>query len=85
MIQLNVCAVADLTRALLPQPAADGRGALGTVTSTVDVVGSRDAVVGHGATPADVVTATRRALERPRAPPSIVAGLGNRLSALAAR
>ncbi|MEU7500982.1 hypothetical protein AB0B52_28530 [Streptomyces griseofuscus] len=84
MIQL-ICAVADLTRALLLQLAADDRGALGTVASTVDVVGTRDTVVGHVATPADVVTATRRAVERPWTPPSIVAGLGNRQSALAAR
>ncbi|MFH8342835.1 SDR family NAD(P)-dependent oxidoreductase [Streptomyces sp. AM6-12] len=134
MIQLNVCAVADLTRAFLPSLAADGRGALVTVASTAayqptpamavygatkafvlslteaiayetrgtglrvlavspgpveteffDVVGTRDAVVGHVATPAAVVTAARRALERPRTPPSVVAGLGNRLSAVAAQ
>ncbi|MYX98244.1 SDR family NAD(P)-dependent oxidoreductase [Streptomyces sp. SID486] len=134
MIQLNVGAVAELTRAFLPQLAADGRGALVTVASTAayqptpamavygatkafvlsltealayetrasglrvlavspgpveteffDVVGTRDAMVGRVAAPADVVDATRRALERRRTPPSVIAGLGNRLSAGAAR
>ncbi|MCS0603605.1 SDR family oxidoreductase [Streptomyces sp. LP11] len=134
MIQLNVGAVADLTRAFLPQLTADGRGALVTVASTAayqptpamavygatkafvlslteaiayetrgsalrvlavspgpvateffDVVGTRDAVVGRVATAAQVVTAARRALERRNTPASIVAGLGNRLSARAAQ
>lgn len=134
MIQLNVAAVADITRAFLPRLAADGRGALVTVASTAayqptpamavygatkafvlsltealayetrnsslrvlavspgpveteffDVVGTRDVAVGRFAAPSDVVTATRRALERRRTPPSIVAGLGNRLSANASR
>ncbi|MET8295347.1 SDR family oxidoreductase [Streptomyces sp. NPDC005180] len=133
MIQLNVVAVAELTRAFLPDLAADGRGALVTVASSAayqptpamavygatktfvlsfteavgyetrtsplrvlavspgpvsteffDVVGSRDAAVGRMATPEQVVTAARRALERDRTPPSIVAGLANRVSALAA-
>lgn len=35
------------------------------------------------ATPEQVVTATRRALERRKTPPSIVAGLGNRISTFA--
>ncbi|MFD5620659.1 SDR family NAD(P)-dependent oxidoreductase [Streptomyces yangpuensis] len=52
-------------------------------TEFFDVVGSRDAAVGRMATPEQVVTATRRALERDRTPPSIVVGLGNRLSATA--
>jgi short-subunit dehydrogenase len=52
-------------------------------TEFFDVVGSRDAAVGRMATPAQVVTAARRALERRSAPPSVVVGLGNRLSALA--
>nr|WP_199239253.1 SDR family oxidoreductase [Streptomyces sp. ICBB 8177] len=134
MIQLNACAVADVSRAFLPQLVADGRGALVTVASTAayqptpamavygatkafalsltealayetrgsglrvlavspgpveteffDVVGTRDAMVGRAATPAAVVTATRRALERRRTPPSVIAGLGNRLSARAAQ
>ncbi|MFI5976051.1 SDR family NAD(P)-dependent oxidoreductase [Streptomyces sp. NPDC051452] len=134
MIQLNVGAVADVTRAFLPQLTAEGRGALVTVASTAayqptpamavygatkafvlsltealayetrgsglrvlavspgpvdteffDVVGTREAMVGNVATPADVVTATRRALEGRRTPPSVVAGLGNRLSARAAQ
>ncbi|MFF4709758.1 SDR family NAD(P)-dependent oxidoreductase [Streptomyces sp. NPDC001288] len=54
-------------------------------TEFFDVVGTRDAVVGNVATPADVVTATRRALEQHRTPPSVIAGLGNRLSARAAQ
>ncbi|KIF04630.1 oxidoreductase, partial [Streptomyces sp. RSD-27] len=49
-----------------------------------DVVGSRDAAVGRVATPEQVVTAARRALERGTTPPSIVAGLANRISAAAA-
>ncbi|MFE8013808.1 SDR family NAD(P)-dependent oxidoreductase [Streptomyces antibioticus] len=134
MIQLNVGAVADVTRAFLPQMAADGRGAVITVASTAayqptpamavygatkafvlsltealsyetrhsglrvlavspgpvdteffDVVGTRDAVVGSIATPSEVVTATRKALEGRRRVPSVVAGFGNRLSAQAAR
>ncbi|MFJ3497629.1 SDR family NAD(P)-dependent oxidoreductase [Streptomyces sp. NPDC086091] len=134
MIQLNITAVADLTRAFLPRLAADGRGALVTVASTAayqptpamavygatkafvlhftealayetrgsglrvltvspgpveteffDVVGTRDAVVGRVSTAVDVVTAARRALERRSTPPSVVAGLGNRLSAAAVR
>ena len=134
MIQLNVGAVSDLSRAFLPDLVADGRGALVTVASTAayqptpamavygatkafvlsltealayenrrsslrvlavspgpvsteffDVVGSRDAMVGRVATPADVVNATRRALERGSTPPSVIAGLGNRLSVLASR
>ncbi|MFK0257891.1 SDR family NAD(P)-dependent oxidoreductase [Streptomyces sp. NPDC090445] len=52
-------------------------------TEFFDVVGSRDAAVGRMATPAQVVTAARRTLERRSAPPSVVVGLGNRLSALA--
>ncbi|MEU2396270.1 SDR family oxidoreductase [Streptomyces sp. NPDC007369] len=52
-------------------------------TEFFDVVGSRDAAVGRMATPEQVVTAARRALERRSAPPSVVVGLGNRLSALA--
>ncbi len=133
MIQLNVMAVTELTRAYLPDLAADGRGALVTVASAAayqptpamavygatkafvlsfteavgyetrnsllrvlavspgpvgteffDVVGSRDAAVGRMATAEQVVTATRRALERGNTPPSIVAGLGNRISTLAA-
>ncbi|MGW6982178.1 SDR family NAD(P)-dependent oxidoreductase [Streptomyces sp. NPDC054932] len=132
MIQLNVLAVTELTRAFLPGLKADGRGALVTVASAAafqptpamavygatkafvlnfteavayetrtsslrvlavspgpvrteffDVVGSRDAAVGRMATPEQVVTATRRALERGKTPPSIVVGLGNRLSATA--
>jgi short-subunit dehydrogenase len=134
MIQLNVSAVAELSRAFLPELAADGRGALVTVASTAayqptpamavygatkafvlsltealawetrrsplrvlavspgpvsteffDVVGSRDAIVGRVATPAEVVKATRRALERRSTPPSVVAGLGNRLATLASK
>lgn len=134
MIQLNVTAVAGLTRAFLPDLAADGRGALVTLASTAayqptpsmalygatkafvlslteaiayetrgsalrvlavspgptgteffDVVGSRDAVVGRIATADQVVSAARRALERGTTPPSMVAGLGNRVSALASR
>ncbi|MEU6370102.1 SDR family oxidoreductase [Streptomyces sp. NPDC046931] len=54
-------------------------------TEFFDVVGTRDAMVGRVATPAEVVTATRRALGRGSTPPSVVAGLGNRLSALAPR
>ncbi|WP_258177141.1 SDR family NAD(P)-dependent oxidoreductase [Streptomyces solincola] len=53
-------------------------------TEFFDVVGTRDAAVGAMATPEQVVTATRRALERRATPPSIVVGLGNRLSAAAA-
>ncbi|WP_405982727.1 SDR family NAD(P)-dependent oxidoreductase [Streptomyces sp. NBC_00158] len=132
MIQLNVTAVTELTRAFLPDLVADGRGALVTVASAAayqptpamavygaskafvlsfteavgyetrhsplrvlavspgpvsteffDVVGSRDAAVGRMATPEQVVTATRRALERAKTPPSIVAGLANRVSAVA--
>ncbi|MFJ9939619.1 SDR family NAD(P)-dependent oxidoreductase [Streptomyces erythrochromogenes] len=52
-------------------------------TEFFDVVGSQDAAVGRMATPEEVVTAARRALERDRTPPSIVVGLGNRLSATA--
>lgn len=52
-------------------------------TEFFDVVGSRDAAVGRMATPEQVVTATRRALDRGRTPASIVVGLGNRLSATA--
>ncbi|MFE9633461.1 SDR family NAD(P)-dependent oxidoreductase [Streptomyces sp. NPDC006463] len=52
-------------------------------TEFFDVVGSRNAAVGRMATPEQVVTATRRALERRKTPPSIVAGLGNRISTLA--
>ncbi|MGI5447272.1 SDR family NAD(P)-dependent oxidoreductase [Streptomyces sp. CA-243310] len=132
MIQLNIAAVAGLTRAFLPDLVADGRGALVTVASTAayqptpamavygaskafvlsfteaiayetrgsalrvlavspgptgteffDVVGSRDAVVGKVATSEQVVSTARRALERGTTPPSVVAGFGNRLSALA--
>ncbi|MEU8465250.1 SDR family oxidoreductase [Streptomyces sp. NPDC029003] len=132
MIQLNVTAVAGLTRAFLPDLAADGRGALVTLASAAayqptpamavygatkafvlslteaiayetrrsplrvlavspgptsteffDVVGSRDAAVGRMATPEQVVTTARRALERSSTPPSVIYGLGNRLSALA--
>nr|WP_308072482.1 SDR family oxidoreductase [Streptomyces bambusae] len=131
MIQVNVTAVAELTRAFLPGLLADGRGALVTVASAAayqptpamavygatkafvlnfteavgyevrrsplrvlavspgpvsteffDVAG-KDAAVGRMATAEQVVTATRRALERGSTPPSIVAGLGNRVSALA--
>ncbi|MER6464566.1 SDR family oxidoreductase [Streptomyces sp. NPDC001228] len=134
MIQLNVGAVADVTRAFLPHLTAGGRGALVMVASTAayqptpamavygatkafvlsltealayetrdsglrvlavspgpveteffDVVGTRDAVVGNVAAPADVVTTTRRALERRRTPPSVIAGLGNRVSGRAAQ
>ncbi|MFJ3722900.1 SDR family NAD(P)-dependent oxidoreductase [Streptomyces sp. NPDC090045] len=52
-------------------------------TEFFDVVGSRDAAVGRMATPEQVVTAARRALDRGRTPASIVVGLGNRLSATA--
>ncbi|KOU72203.1 oxidoreductase [Streptomyces sp. XY413] len=52
-------------------------------TEFFDVVGSQDAAVGRMATPEQVVTAARRALERDRTPPSIVVGIGNRLSATA--
>ncbi|MFJ5809801.1 MULTISPECIES: SDR family NAD(P)-dependent oxidoreductase [unclassified Streptomyces] len=132
MIQLNVAAVAGLTRAFLPDLVADGRGALVTVASTAayqptpamavygaskafvlsfteaiayetrgsalrvlavspgptsteffDVVGSQDAVVGKIATSEQVVSTARRALERGTTPASVVAGFGNRLSALA--
>ncbi|MGW2855679.1 SDR family NAD(P)-dependent oxidoreductase [Streptomyces sp. NPDC001215] len=134
MVQLNIGAVADLSRVFLPELMADGRGALVTVASTAayqptpamavygatkafvlnltealayetrrsslrvlavspgpvsteffDVVGSRDAMVGRVATAAQVVTATRRALERGSTPPSVVVGLGNRLSVLSSR
>ncbi|MFF3431883.1 SDR family NAD(P)-dependent oxidoreductase [Streptomyces sp. NPDC002602] len=132
MVQLNIAAVAGLTRAFLPDLVADGRGALVTIASTAayqptpamavygaskafvlsftealayetrgsslrvlalspgptsteffDVVGSQDAVVGKVATSEQVVSTARRALERGTTPPSVVAGLGNRLSALA--
>ncbi|MEU3902756.1 SDR family oxidoreductase [Streptomyces goshikiensis] len=132
MIQLNVAAVAGLTRAFLPDLVADGRGALVTLASTAayqptpamavygatkafvlslteaiafetrasslrvlavspgptnteffDVVGSQDAAVGKISTPGQVVSTARRALERGTTPPSVVAGIGNRLSALA--
>ncbi|MFD5891458.1 SDR family NAD(P)-dependent oxidoreductase [Streptomyces sp. NPDC060334] len=132
MIQLNIAAVAGLTRAFLPDLITDGRGALVTIASTAayqptpamavygaskafvlsfteaiayetrgsalrvlavspgptsteffDVVGSQDAVVGKVATSEQVVSTARRALERGTTPPSVVAGLGNRLSALA--
>ncbi|MFJ3648310.1 SDR family NAD(P)-dependent oxidoreductase [Streptomyces murinus] len=134
MIRLNVGAVTELTRAFLPQLAADGRGALVNVASTAayqptpamavygatkafvlsltealahesrgsalrvlavspgpvateffDVVGSRKAIVGRMATATDVVAATRSALEGRRTPSSVIAGLGNRISATAAR
>ncbi|MFF4983812.1 SDR family NAD(P)-dependent oxidoreductase [Streptomyces sp. NPDC001046] len=133
MIQLNVGAVAELTRTFLPELVADGRGALVTVASTAayqttpamavygvkafvlsltealahetrrsslrvlavspgpvsteffDVVGTQEAAVGRVSSPAEVVTAARRALERRRTPPSTVAGLPNRLSSLAPR
>ncbi|MCX4717550.1 SDR family NAD(P)-dependent oxidoreductase [Streptomyces virginiae] len=52
-------------------------------TEFFDVVGSRDAAVGRMATPEQVVTATRRALERGRTPASIVVGLTNRINATA--
>ncbi|MFJ9641481.1 SDR family NAD(P)-dependent oxidoreductase [Streptomyces sp. NPDC004244] len=52
-------------------------------TEFFDVVGSRDAAVGRMATPEQVVTAARRALESRSTPPSVVVGLSNRLSALA--
>ncbi|WP_395298057.1 SDR family NAD(P)-dependent oxidoreductase [Kitasatospora hibisci] len=132
MIQLNITAVAELTRAFLPEMAADGRGALVTVASAAayqptpamavygaskafvlsfteavayetrasalrvlavspgatrteffDVAGSMNAAVGRMATAQQVVTATRRALERGKTPPSVVAGLGNRISTIA--
>jgi short-subunit dehydrogenase len=54
-------------------------------TEFFDVVGSTNAMVGRLATAEQVVAAARRALERRSTPPSIVAGLGNRLSAAAAR
>ena len=54
-------------------------------TEFFEVVGTRDAVVGKVARPSDVVAATGRALERGSTPPSIVAGLGNRISAVAAQ
>ncbi|MER7764859.1 SDR family oxidoreductase [Streptomyces sp. NPDC097619] len=53
-------------------------------TEFFDVVGSRDAAVGRMAGPEQVVAAALRALDRRSTPPSIVAGLGNRLSAMAA-
>lgn len=52
-------------------------------TEFFDVVGSHDAAVGRMATPEQVVTAARRALERGTTPPSVVVGLGNRISTLA--
>ncbi|MET9569358.1 hypothetical protein ABZY34_09490 [Streptomyces virginiae] len=65
-------------------PAGAGRLSPGPVrTEFFDVVGSQDAAVGLMATPGQVVTAARRALERDRTPPSIVVGIGNRLSATA--
>ncbi|WP_260610222.1 SDR family oxidoreductase [Streptomyces sp. WAC06614] len=134
MIQLNIGAVAELSRVFLPDLVADGRGALVNVASAAayqptpamavygatkafvlhltealayenrrsplrvlavspgpvsteffDVVGTRDAAVGRMATPAQVVAATRRALERRSTPPSVVAGLANHLSTLASR
>ncbi|MFD3806945.1 hypothetical protein ACFWSF_29405 [Streptomyces sp. NPDC058611] len=48
-------------------------------------VGSRGAVVGRLATAGRVVSAARRAIGRGATPPSVVAGLGNRVSALASR
>ncbi|MFI9648365.1 SDR family NAD(P)-dependent oxidoreductase [Streptomyces sp. NPDC052040] len=133
MIQLNVGAVADLSRIFLPDLVADGRGALVTVASVAgyqptpamavygatkafvlqltealayetrgsslrvlavspgpvsteffDVVGSRDAMVGRVATANGVVTAARRALERGSTPPSMVVGLSNHVSTVAA-
>ncbi|MFF6984598.1 SDR family NAD(P)-dependent oxidoreductase [Streptomyces sp. NPDC008343] len=54
-------------------------------TEFFDVVGTQEAAVGRLSSPAQVVTAARRALERRRTPPSTVAGLTNRLSALAPR
>ncbi|MFF7738408.1 SDR family NAD(P)-dependent oxidoreductase [Streptomyces sp. NPDC007984] len=134
MIQVNVGAVAELSRAFLPELVADGRGALVMVASTAayqptpamavygatkafvlsltealahetrrsplrvlavspgpvsteffDVVGTQEAAVGRVSSPAEVVTAARRALERRRTPASTVAGMTNRLSALAPR
>ncbi|MFF5446424.1 SDR family NAD(P)-dependent oxidoreductase [Streptomyces sp. NPDC012888] len=134
MIQLNIGAVAELSRTFLPDLVADGRGALVNVASVAayqptpamavygatkafvlnltealayetrrsglrvlavspgpvsteffDVVGTDDAAVGRLATPAEVVTAARRALERRSTPPSVIAGLANHLSALASR
>ncbi|MEU6061204.1 SDR family oxidoreductase [Streptomyces sp. NPDC047097] len=132
MVQLNVVAVTELTRAFLPDLVADGRGALVNIASAAayqptpamavygatkafvlnfteavgyevrgsaltvlavspgpvrteffDVVGTRDAAVGSMATAEQVVTAARRALERRTTPPSIVIGLGNRISSIA--
>ncbi|MCK8677646.1 SDR family NAD(P)-dependent oxidoreductase [Streptomyces lichenis] len=132
MVQLNVMAVTELTRAFLPDLVADGRGALVNIASAAayqptpamavygatkafvlnfteavgyevrgsaltvlavspgpvrteffDVVGTRDAAVGSMATAEQVVTAARRALERRTTPPSIVIGLGNRISSIA--
>lgn len=54
-------------------------------TEFFDVVGTQEAMVGRLSSPAQVVTAARRALERRSTPPSTVAGLTNRLSALAPR
>ncbi|MFF8018703.1 SDR family NAD(P)-dependent oxidoreductase [Streptomyces sp. NPDC007929] len=134
MIQVNVGAVAELSRVFLPELVADGRGALVMVASTAayqptpamavygatkafvlsltealahetrrsplrvlavspgpvsteffDVVGTQEAAVGRVSSPAEVVTAARRALERRRTPASTVAGITNRLSALAPR
>lgn len=132
MVQLNVVAVTELTRAFLPDLVADGRGALVNIASAAayqptpamavygatkafvlnfteavgyevrgsaltvlavspgpvrteffDVVGTQDAAVGSMATAEQVVTAARRALERRTTPPSIVVGLGNRISSIA--
>ncbi|MEU6486566.1 SDR family oxidoreductase [Streptomyces sp. NPDC046887] len=132
MVQLNVMAVTELTRAFLPDLVADGRGALVNIASAAayqptpamavygatkafvlnfteavgyevrgsaltvlavspgpvrteffDVVGTQDAAVGSMATAEQVVTAARRALERRTTPPSIVVGLGNRISSIA--
>ncbi|MBW5482168.1 SDR family NAD(P)-dependent oxidoreductase [Streptomyces bambusae] len=55
-----------------------------TSTEFFDIAGSENAAVGRLATPEQVVSTARRALERGTTPPSVVAGLGNRISARAA-
>ncbi|WP_411104124.1 SDR family NAD(P)-dependent oxidoreductase [Streptomyces sp. cmx-4-9] len=55
-----------------------------TSTEFFDVVGSRDAAVGRFAGAEQVVAVARKSLERPAPPASVIAGLGNRVSAVAA-
>ncbi|MEV8434709.1 SDR family NAD(P)-dependent oxidoreductase [Streptomyces chartreusis] len=57
MIQVNVTAVADLTRAFLPDLVADGRGALVTVASTA-AYQPTPAMAVYGATKAFVLSLT---------------------------